>query len=138
MLRKKKSSAVKSVAIGASIAAVAGYVAGILTAPKSGKQTRKDISRAAKKNIKRGEKEYQKLHKEVEAIVADVKAKSSKATDKTTKELNDLVTKAKDTKTKVADVINAVKNGEAEDKELKKAVTEATKALENVKKYLKK
>jgi gas vesicle protein len=36
----KHSSPVKKIAIGASIAALAGYVTGVLTAPKSGKQTR--------------------------------------------------------------------------------------------------
>ncbi len=138
MLRKKKSSVVKDVAIGASLAAVAGYVAGILTAPKSGKQTRKAIERGAKKQVKHAEKELAKLHNEFDSLVTDVKAKSAKATDKASKELTSLVEKAKTAKEKAATIVVSVKKGEAEDKELNKAIVEANKAIDNVRKYLKK
>lgn len=138
MLRKKKSSQAKSIAIGASVAAVAGYVAGILTAPKSGKQTRKAIERTAKKRAKQANKELQKLHKEFDGLVADVKDKSATVSDKTSKELTELVDKAKVAKDKAATVISAIKKGEAEDKELNTAITEANKAIDNVRKYLKK
>jgi gas vesicle protein len=137
MLRKNKPD-VKGIAIGATVAAAAGYVVGILTAPKSGKQTRKGISRTAKKSIKKAEKEYNKLHKELDGLVADVKVKSAQVSDKTSKELTELADKAKAAKEKAGSVIGAIKSGEAEDKELNKAVSEANKALANLKKYLKK
>jgi gas vesicle protein len=41
--RDRNSSTFKRVAIGSAVAAAAGYVAGVLTAPKSGKATRKDV-----------------------------------------------------------------------------------------------
>lgn len=138
MLRRKKTTDVKKIAVGASVAAAAGYVVGILTAPKSGKQTRKGINHAARKNIRKAEKEYNKLHKELDGLVADVKIKSAQVGEKTSKELNDLADKAKSAKEKAGVVIGAIKKGEAEDKELNKAVTEASKALANLKKYLKK
>ncbi|CAN5334788.1 hypothetical protein BH09PAT4_BH09PAT4_07130 [soil metagenome] len=138
MLGKKKSSPVKSIAIGASLAAAAGYVAGILTAPKSGKQTRKAIERTAKKRAKQADKELQKLHSEFDGLVADVKAKSASVSDKTSKELTELVDKAKAAKDKAASVISAITKGEAEDKELNSAIAEANKAIDNVRKYLKK
>lgn len=41
----------KSTIIGVAVAALAGFVTGILTAPKSGKETRKDISDKASKTL---------------------------------------------------------------------------------------
>jgi len=138
MLHRKKSSDVKRIAIGAGVAAAAGYVVGVLTAPKSGKQTRLDISRTAQKSVQRAEKEYTKLHRELDELVADVKAKSSDVGAKTSQELNELVDKAKQAKDKAGALIGAIKNGEAEDKELNQAITDASKAIDNVRKYLKK
>ena len=53
---------VKKFAIGTVIAAAAGYVAGLLTAPKSGKETREDIKNTAVKTYKVAEKELKELH----------------------------------------------------------------------------
>ncbi len=39
----------KKIAIGTAIGLAAGYVTGILTAPKSGKETRQDIKKIAPK-----------------------------------------------------------------------------------------
>jgi gas vesicle protein len=41
----------KKIALSAIIAGVAGYGIGLLTAPKSGKDTRKDIKNTAQKTI---------------------------------------------------------------------------------------
>ncbi|NCU25336.1 YtxH domain-containing protein, partial [Candidatus Nomurabacteria bacterium] len=41
----------KNVAIGLGVGAAAGAAAGLLFAPKSGKETRKDISKGAKKVV---------------------------------------------------------------------------------------
>jgi gas vesicle protein len=57
---KKKSSkkqTAKNVAIGAGIGTAVGVTAGVLLAPKSGKETREDISNTTKKtleNVKEG------------------------------------------------------------------------------------
>lgn len=46
--RKEKIKTVKKFAIGTTLGAFAGAVSGILLAPKSGKETREDISKTAK------------------------------------------------------------------------------------------
>ena len=138
MLRRNKSSEVKKIAIGASIAAVAGYIAGILTAPKSGKETRKDMKNAAEKGIKEAEVEAKKLQAEAEELIKDAKAKGSDLNDKARKELNELLEKAKIAKDKATTLIVAVKNGEADDQELQRALDQARNAIKNVRKYLKK
>lgn len=138
-MRRKQSSDVKKVAIGAGLAAAAGYIVGVLTAPKSGKQTRKDISRTAKKGMKEAEKELKKLQRELDGVAADVKSKTNELSNKAGKEVTSLVDKANQAKDKVHDVVGAFKkDGKVDDKDLKKAIDEANKAIDNIRKYLKK
>lgn len=54
------------IAVSAIIAATAGYVAGILTAPKSGKETRKDIQDKALKAKREAEARLKALYSDIE------------------------------------------------------------------------
>lgn len=136
--RRKHDNTVKKIAIGSAIAAVGGFIAGILTAPKSGKETRQDIKENANKGLAEAEKELKKLHTQLDAAITQAKAQKGKLGVKAQKELNDLIAKAKDSKEKAREVLSAVHEGEAEDKDLAKAVKQANNALTNLKKYLKK
>lgn len=138
MFQQKKSTDVKKIAIGASLAAVAGYIAGILTAPKSGKQTRNDMKNAAQNGMKEAETEAKKLQTEAEELLKEAKAKGADLNDKARKELSELADKAKVAKDKTTTLLVAVKNGEADDKELQRALDQARNAIKNVRKYLKK
>lgn len=84
-----KVSAKKVGAIAISIAfvsAIAGVVTGILFAPKSGKETRKDIkdkadeikSKVNKEVIPEVKKEYQKVKKAVSKEIGELKNKGKK------------------------------------------------------------
>jgi len=128
----------KKFAIGAGIAAVVGYVAGILTAPKSGKETRADVKDAATKGIAEAEKDLKKLHAELDELVAKVKQKSDAVSGSTRKEFDKLLDTAKVSKEKASELIAAVRNGKADDKDLKKAVSDATKAIDHLRDYLSK
>jgi gas vesicle protein len=138
MKNRKSENTVKKIAIGAAIAAAAGYITGLLTAPKSGKETREDIKNTAVKGKTEAEKELKKLHTELSDLLGDVKEKGSDLSDKTSKELKDLADKAAAAKEKTREVLSALHEGDAEDKELKKALTEANKAIEHLRTYLKK
>lgn len=129
---------IKKLAIGGAIAAAAGYVAGVLTAPKSGKETRQDIKDAADKSWSQAEKELKKLHTELDKVIKESKRASDKVGDKTKKELDTLLEKAQDTKEKARQVLSAVHEGDAEDKDLKKAIKDANEAIEHLRDYLKK
>jgi gas vesicle protein len=136
--RDQKRDNVKRVAIGGTIAAVAGYLAGILTAPKSGKQTRGDIKQAANEGLAEAEKDLKKLHTELGKVIEEAKITGDKLSSKARNELSDLVDKAKDTKEKAREVISAIHEGDAEDIDLKRAVKEANVALDHLRDYLKK
>ncbi len=136
--RDRKQEIIKKVAIGSSVAAVAGYVAGVLTAPKSGKQTRSDIKSAANNTVNEAEKDLKKLHTELGDLVDDAKKNGSKLSIKAKKEADDIVEKAKDSKEKVREMISAVREGSAEDKDLERAVKESKKAIAHLRSFLKK
>lgn len=134
----KDRNAAKTLAIGAAIAAVAGYVTGVLTAPKSGKETREQLKTTAGKSLTDAERELKKLHTELADLIGDVKDKSNELGGKTSKELKDLIDKSKTAKEKARELLSALHEGDAEDKELKQAITEANKAIDHLRTYLKK
>ena len=128
----------KRVAIGSTVAAAAGYVAGILTAPKSGKQTRSDIKDAAERSRAEAEKDLKRLHTELDKAIKEAKTSSGKLSVKAQKELGELIEKAKDTKEKAREVLSAIHEGDADDKDLKQAVKNANSAINHLRDYLKK
>lgn len=123
-------------AVATLIAAAAGYVAGVLTAPKSGKETRKDIKDAAQSKITELEKRLKSIHTELSSQLTKAKKQAGDLKGKAKKEADTLIeraTKAKD-KTRVA--LSSIHGGEADDKELQKAIDDAEKAVEHLKQYI--
>jgi gas vesicle protein len=129
---------VKKLAIGAAVAGAAGYLAGILTAPKSGKDTRDDLKDATQRGISEAEKDLKRLHTELGSLLEEAKNRGGDLSGKTQRELNDLLAKAKDTKEKAREMLSVVHEGTAEDKDLSKAIKDANKAVDHIKDYLKK
>jgi len=125
-------------ALGAFFAAIAGYVAGILTAPKSGKETRQDIKEAAEKGISEAEKQLKKLHTQLAALMNEAKDKATTLQGAAQKELQMVIDKTNVAKEKARMLLSASHEGKADDKDLQKAIDEANKALEHLQKYLKK
>lgn len=125
-------------AIGAAIAAAAGYVAGLLTAPKSGKETREDIKRKANEVYVAAEKELKKLHTELNEKLAVANEKLGELRAQGGKKFDDALDQAKKAKDKAREMLSSLHDGEANDKDLQKAINEATKAVENLRVYLKK
>jgi gas vesicle protein len=139
MSRKdRKRENLKRAAITGTVAAAAGYVAGVLTAPKSGKQTREDLKTAADNGRAEAEKDLKRAHTELDKVIKEAKTGSSKLGSKAQKELGELVDKAKDTKQKVREVLSAVHEGDAEDRDLQRAVKNANNAVKHLRTYLKK
>jgi len=128
----------KKFAIGAVVAAAAGYVAGILTAPKSGKETRQDIKETAAKTYKTAEKELKELHTELSKLMDQAGKKAGEFKGVAQENLDKAIAGAKVAKEKARDLLSAAHEGSADDKDLDTAVKEAKKAVEHLKSYLKK
>ncbi len=128
----------KKLAVGAILAAAAGYVAGLLTAPKSGKETREDIKRKANEFYVAAEKELKKLHTELNEKLALANEKLAELREAGGRKFDDALEQANRAKDKVREMLSSLHDGEADDKDLQKAINEATKAVENLRTYLKK
>ncbi len=137
-MSKRKHLTAKVVAGGALIAAGAGYLAGILTAPKSGKDTRKDIARTASTARVNSEKQLKKLHSEIGDLIDDVDKKTKKTRKKASKELTEAADKAREAKDKARELLSALHDGDADDPNLKAVIDEVKAAKKNLAKYLKK
>jgi len=132
------TESVKRLAIGSMIAAVVGYIAGVLSAPKSGQQTRKDIKDAGDKSRADAEKELKSLLSELNDLIKEAKTKGSKVGSKTSQEAKTRLSKAADAKDKVREIISAIHDGDANDHDLKIAVNNASSAIEHLKEFIKK
>lgn len=134
----KGSDATKKLAVGTVIAAAAGYIAGILTAPKSGKETREDIKTTAHTAYAMAEKELKALHTELDKLISEARSRAGDLKDVSKENLDKAVSNAKAAKEKARELLSAVHEGDADDKDLKKAIDEANKAAAHLKAYLKK
>ena len=137
-MSKEKQGVGGKIALGALIAGAVGYVAGLLTAPKSGKETREDIKRKANEVYVAAEKELKKLHTELNEKLAVANEKLGELREKGGKKFDEALEQAKKAKDKAREMLSSLHDGEADDKDLQKAITEATKAVENLRLYLKK
>lgn len=133
-----KQDTTKNVVLGLAIGLAAGYVAGILTAPKSGKETRQDIKDATDRAVKLAQEKVQMLQAQISELTEVAKARAKSLTARGKQELDELVENAKDKQYKAKAVLAAVKDGEADDPELRKAVESANEAKENLANFLKK
>lgn len=136
-MARDDNSTGKKIALGALMAGVAGYVTGILTAPKSGKETREDIVDKAE-DIKHGaEDQLQAAQDDVSDLLKSAKQKTLALSAQAREEFNEAVVKAKDAQNKGSGVLKAVRAGEASDPELNKAIKQLKLAQKNLAKYLK-
>jgi len=125
-------------ALGAIIGLGIGYVAGIFTAHKSGKDNRKYVAKKTKQTITNTEHVLKSLHTDLENLIRQGKVKTNKLSNKTKVELKKALAKAQRSKQKIRELLSAIHEGEADDKDLKKAVIESKKAVSHLKVYLKK
>jgi gas vesicle protein len=128
----------KRFALFAAVAGAAGYVAGLLTAPQSGKETRGDIKDATNRGITEAEKDLKQLHTELTKLLDELDKLRGQVKGRAETELSQLFDKAKDTKEKAREMISAVHEGDAEDKDLRKAIQDANAAIDHLKDFLKK
>lgn len=132
------SKSTKRWALGAVFAAIIGYIAGILTAPKSGKETRQDIKETAERGISEAEKQLKKLHTQLASLMNEAKDKATTLQGAAQKELQSVIAKTNTAKEKARELLSASHEGSADDKDLQKAIDEANKAIEHLRTYLKK
>lgn len=132
------NKAARRLIIGTAIAAAAGYVAGVLTAPKSGKETRKDIQNKAIKIRRQAESQLKKTHSELSQLITKGKQRSKNLNATAKARFVKALAAAQAAKDKARDMLSAIHEGDADDAELKKAVKDVNKAVDRIKTFLEK
>ncbi|MGZ6005088.1 MAG: YtxH domain-containing protein [Candidatus Saccharimonadales bacterium] len=125
-------------AFGAVIAAAAGYLAGVLTAPKSGKETRQDVKDAAIKAKQEAEKQLKAMHSELDQLLNQAKNGAKKLKKGAAEEFASVITKAQFAKQKAREILSVIHEGDATDKDLQEAVKEVKQATDHLKSFIKK
>jgi gas vesicle protein len=127
----------KKAALGVAVAAAVGYVAGILTAPKSGKETREDIKNTTEKAYKNAEEKLKSAYEDLGETIDKAVTKAKDLGSRQKKELDKLIDIASDAQDKARQMLRAVRKGEADDRDLKKALDSANKAKDHLTKFIK-
>ncbi len=125
-------------AMSAVVVAGIGYAAGILTAPKSGKQARRDLQKAAVKAKKEAEAKLKLLHSDLANLITQGKRQAKTTSTKAKAGLDDALKSALAAKDKARQLLSAVHEGEADNKDLQKAINEVKKATLHLKSFIKK
>jgi gas vesicle protein len=131
----KDNHPVRKIAVGSAIAAGVGYLAGVLTAPKSGKETRSGIANKAGDMKDSLVFQLEDLEDQLKSKIKDAKNKTMALSSSARAEFSEAVIRAKDAQNKAAHVLKAVKNGESSDTDLNRAIKQARQALKNLEKY---
>jgi gas vesicle protein len=126
----------KDIAMGTALAAGIGYMAGILTAPKSGRETRKDIERAALKAKSEAERALKSLHSELASLISQAKRHAKSVNKEAKTDLDKAIADAQNARAKVREILSALHEGETENHDLQKAIDEVNSSLEHLKKYI--
>ncbi len=103
--------------LGIVIGSVVGVIAGLLTAPKSGKETREDIKKRAQEVKGSLERKLKDAHKELGTLSEELKEKAKTVQGKAKEELNELAKKADELKERTKAAITSIKSGDDEDDE---------------------
>lgn len=138
MAKSDRSRELKRFALGAGLAAAVGYAAGVLTAPKSGKDTRADIHQKAVASKVEAEKQLKKLHTQLSSTIQEAKGRADELKGTAKDQLDDATEKGVKAKEKVRELLSALHEGDADDKDLQKAIGDTKSAIEHIKTYLKK
>jgi gas vesicle protein len=133
-MKKPYKNIVKTAALGAGI----GYLAGLLTAKQSGKQTRKDIINSSKEAKAKAEATVNDLYDELAKTIKQAEAKIDQGKLSVQHNLSVAAVQAKRVRLQTKEILTAIKNGDADDKNLHDSIENTKAALKNLKSYLNK
>lgn len=111
-----------------------GYAAGLLTAPRSGKQTRRRIKKEAKSSVNDMEKQLKVVYKDTKQYLDKLAEDSPKVTTK----LKEAKSTAQKSQTKVKQLLSAIHGEDNFDDDLESALKSAKTSLDNLKHYISK
>ena len=131
----KQKNTFKKIAAGAAVAAAVGYVAGLLSAPKSGREMRKEI-KSMVPDAHDLEEKIKLLYNELIELLSISKQEAMDLSPRNQEKMALASKKAVMAKEKLAAIIANLKNDSHSNKELKSAIREAERAVYHFKEFL--
>lgn len=126
----------KKWAFGALIAGTIGFLVGILTAPKSGRETRDDMKEATRIAIRQAEKDLKAAHTDLRQLITKASTTIKTTSKQAKKDIEKAVGRAKKAQAKVKEILSSIHEGTSDDPELKAALDEANAAKTHLKKFI--
>lgn len=111
-----------------------GYALGILTAPKSGKQTRKKIKKTAKNSVSDIERDLKTIYSQTK----DTLDKLSKNNPEITSKYKDVKSTATKSQAKLKNILSSLHGQDNLDEDLTNALKDSKQVLADLKNFLKK
>lgn len=136
MFQRKKNTG-KKLAAGTILGGIVGYLAGLLTAPQSGAETREDIADQATDLKDDASLELSIAYDKLSDVIKQAQTKTVTLSAQAREEFNESLIRAKDAQTKTKVILKALKAGGSDDPELNKAVKQAKQAAKNLGKFIK-
>jgi gas vesicle protein len=122
----------KKIIGGAVIGIAAGYLVGLLTAPTSGKRSRKRIKKAANQSMGQFEKQLKSIFRDSQELIVKVKKAHPKIDDK----LKTSIQKVETSQSKIKDILTSIHGNDNVDEDLTKAISDAKEALKHLKSFV--
>jgi gas vesicle protein len=119
---------------GTVIGLAAGYIAGILTAPNSGKKTRKKIKDTADKSIAEVEKQFKSIYKQSQDMLKKVLDENPKVTQK----VQDAVKAVEKSQATIKRILSSLHGGDDVDEDLNQAIADAKLAMKHLSEFVSK
>ncbi len=132
----KQKTTFKKMAAGAAVAAAVGYVAGLLSAPKSGREMRKEIKSMVPDDAHDLKEKIKLLYDELVELLSISKQESMDLSPRNQEKLALASKKAIIAKEKLAAIIANLKHDSHSDKDLKSAIRDAERAVYHFKEFL--
>jgi gas vesicle protein len=127
---------VKNVGIALIAGLAAGYALGVLTAPKSGKETRSDIKDAGAKAYKIAEARLKNTYEDLSEVIANASEQAKKLNKKGREELDVLLAAAHDAQGRVKQLITSVRRGDVTEEQFDDTVVAAQVAKEELQDFI--
>lgn len=126
----------RNVGIAAVVGLAAGYALGILTAPKSGKETREDIKEMSTKAYKAAEARLKDTYEDLGEAIDRASKQAKKLGDKGREQLDELVAVAKNAQARVMKLAASARNEEGSQEVFEDAVKEARDAKNELQEFM--
>lgn len=127
---------VKNVGMALIVGLSAGYALGILTAPKSGKDTRDDLKEVGSKAYKAAEARLKGSYEDLSEVIANASRQTKKLGAKGRAELDDLLAAAHDAQGRVKQLITSVRRGDATEDQFEDVVKAAQVAKDKLEDFI--